>query len=79
MKIFLTHFKNSAAAHAPMGHLRDQIFDFITKLFYYKTLVLIRRSYKKKLIVFLENGARFKPMFGLAPSAAVTSFLEIEL
>ena len=35
------------------------------------------KSYKKKLTVFIKNGARFR--FGLATSAAVTSFREIKL
>ena len=52
---------------------------FFTKLLFYKTSVLIWRSYKKKLIVFLKNAMRYKRKRSQALSAAETSFLELEI
>ena len=70
--IYVFHWRTSF-------HYKIVIFDYFTKLFFYKTSVLIWKSYKKKLTVFIKNGARFKCRFGLAPSTVVTSFIEIEL
>ena len=60
-------------------HYKIVIFDFFTKLLFYKTSVLIWRNYKKKLIVFLKNAMRYKRKRSIALSAAETSFIELEL
>ena len=59
--------------------LKSSFLIFLTKCFYKKLIKCYGEPTKKKLTVLLENGARFKCRFGLAPSAAVTSFIEIEL